>query len=288
MATYGVLTRLGTANAQDPEAAIRPYLRGSGSRGGPNAALVFTGMWVGKRDNGGLAADATGQLKHLNQVVKAASTVDPGMLAALHRRRRAAAEALAERSGLVVREIVIRPLWRVVVGHGGESNYETGLTFSRTYGVPAWPGSGLKGLAAAQAAAPDDTDTADEATMIRLFGSPRPHEPDQDAHQGGVVVLDALPAERPTLVVDVLTPHQTQYYAQVNTKGPVTTPPAEYHSPVPVRFLAVAATPFRTLLIGKPGHVREFRSYLQRGLDDRGLGGKTAAGYGYCTVEDAT
>jgi len=285
MATYGVLTRLGTANAQEPEAAMRPYyLHRPGSRGGPNAALVFTGMWVGKRDNGVLAADATGQLKHLNQVVEAANKVDPEMLAALHRRRGAAAEALAERSGLVVREIVIRPLWRVVVGHGGENNYETGLTFSRTYGVPVWPGSGLKGLAAAQAAAPDDTDSADEATMIRLFGSPRPHEP--DAQQGGVVVLDALPAERPTLVVDVLTPHQTEYYAQVNRQEPVTTPPAEYHNPVPVRFLAVAATPFRTLLIGKPGDVREFRSYLERGLDDRGIGGKTAAGYGYCTVRD--
>ncbi|MGP4017474.1 type III-B CRISPR module RAMP protein Cmr6 [Saccharopolyspora sp. 5N708] len=291
-----IYTRLpSSAKAESPAAVVDPYLRARNLRGGPNTALVFTGMWVGKRDSDGtLTPDPDGQVTHLKKVVETSGQVDARMLTALHRRRIEAARALAERSGRVAQEVVIHPLWRVVVGHGGDDNYETGLTFSRTYGVPLWPASGLKGLAAAQAG--DRAEPADTETLVRLFGSPRAMSPDHDhdqvsereAEQGGVIVLDALPETPPKLVIDVLTPHQVQYYKEVNDpqKDVVETPPAEYHSPVPVRFLAVGATPFRTVLIGDEADVDEFRAYLKSGLDDRGLGGKTAAGYGYCELEN--
>ncbi|MER7011665.1 type III-B CRISPR module RAMP protein Cmr6 [Saccharopolyspora sp. NPDC000359] len=282
-----VYTRLpASAHARGRADGVDQYLPVKCPRGGPNPALVFTGMWVGNRSNGGtLTPDPDGQLKHLKQVVATSAELDDAMLPAVHQRRLAAARALAERSGRVAQEVVIKPMWRVVVGHGGDDNYEIGLTFSRTYGVPIWPASGLKGLAAAQAADPDDP--ADTETMVRLFGSPRPVDPDQDAEQGGVVVLDALPMTKPDLVVDVLTPHQVQYYKEVNDPHKeVETQPAEYHSPVPVRFLAVGTTSFSTVLIGNTTDVTDFRKYLEEGLDDRGLGGKTAAGYGYCEVKN--
>lgn len=287
MTAYGVLTRLTNAHPGDPLAAVRAYLPTGKHRGGPNAALVFTGLWLGTTTDTALADDAAAQKAHLDLVTHTAAAVDRAMLTHLHRRRANAATALADRSGLVARQITIRPMWRVVVGHGGENNYESGLTFSRTYGVPLWPGSALKGLAAAQAVDPDDEDRAEDTVLAEVFGSPRPDDPDLDARKGGVTVLDALPIEPPRLVVDVLTPHVTGYYQQINDKEPVTVAPAEYHNPVPVRFLAAANTPFRTLLIGEPAHVDRFHGYLARGLDERGVGGKTAAGYGYGTVEES-
>jgi CRISPR-associated protein Cmr6 len=251
-----------------------------------NAHLMFTRVWYGKSAaGGGLADDNEQQLAQLQRVVEAAQSTCPDLLTSIHARRRAAAEGLAARRNLTVRHLSITPLWRVVVGHGENSVHESSLTFSPTYGVPVWPGSSLKGVAAAQARA----EGAPIGDMVRLFGSPRPDAKDLDPERGGVVVLDAIPATAPKLVVDVLTSHVQPYYNEVNAKGTtVSTPPAEYHNPVPVRFLAVAATTFQTTLIGSQTDVRDFKSFLERAVDDLGLGGKTAAGYGYCEIEEVT
>ncbi|WP_093422650.1 type III-B CRISPR module RAMP protein Cmr6 [Saccharopolyspora flava] len=254
-----------------------------GSRGGSNGALVYTGKWVGGRSTDGrLTPDSSAQKRHFKEVIEAVEHVDGAMLRGLHIRRRAAADQIAKRSGMRVLPIRIAPKWRVVVGHGADDNYETGLTFSRTYGVPIWPGSALKGLAAAQAR---ESSVPDE-TMRRLFGSPRPNMPDAEASRGRVVVLDALPAQPPELALDVLTPHQPDYYAQVNQAiKPVDKQPAEYNNPVPVRFLAVHGTPFKSVLIGEDSDVHAFAALLKEGLDDLGIGGKTSAGYGYCGLD---
>jgi CRISPR type III-B/RAMP module RAMP protein Cmr6 len=252
-----------------------------------NAELLRTRLWHATVEDDRLVKDREQEENHLRQVAAAARHIPPGLLEALHARRWATARALADRrAGHVMRSLLITPWWRVVVGHGEDSPHESGLSFSATYGLPMWPASGLKGAAAAQARASGVNDE----DLGRLFGTPRPTSTGQvEAHRGMVTVLDAFPVRAPDLVVDVLTPHVKPYYDQANTDPErITQPPAEYHNPVPVRFLAVADTPFRTVVIGPADETRRFVDLLTAAADDIGLGGKTAAGYGYCTVIEET
>ncbi|MFC0438059.1 type III-B CRISPR module RAMP protein Cmr6 [Kutzneria buriramensis] len=216
-------------------------------------------------------------LTHLRTVARLCGGVDPTALNALHARRRAA--ALAVRPGQSVRAVAITPCWRMVVGHGENTATETSLTLSPTHGLPILPGSALKGLAAAQARV-----TAPQR-IGRLFGAPRPGTGTDEPAMGAVVFLDAFPLTPPTVVVDTLAPHVPPYYNSGNSTGVPDRPPAEYHNPVPVRFLAVAATPFEALLIGPDAEVTQAADLLATALDELGIGGKTAAGYGYCTAE---
>lgn len=241
-----------------------------------NADLLLTRLWVGS-DNQQTKTELANE--HLATVAAACGAVDPRLLDALHQRRRRALEQIAGRHSpqWECRELRLQPMWRVVVGHGEDSVHETSLTMSPTYGVPVFPGSALKGLAAAYAR---QLEVPAEA-MVRLFGSPRPGAPTEKARQGSVVVLDALPAQPPHVVVDVLTPHVKPYYDTAHDNGQPTQPPAEYHNPVPVRFLAVEQTPFRALLAGPREDLTQFADLLDHAVGELGLGGKTAAGYGY-------
>jgi CRISPR type III-B/RAMP module RAMP protein Cmr6 len=179
-------------------------------------------------------------------------------------------------------------MWRLVVGHGEDSVHETSLTLSPTYGVPVLPGTALKGLAAA--AARDEAGDAGWSEREKtVFGSPRPGQ-NSEAHQGSVLLWDALPVSPPALVLDVLTPHVKDYYDEGNsggkTKEAPSTPPAEYHNPVPIRFLAVEKTCFRAWILGPRDDVARSIELLAAGLDEFGIGGKTAAGYGYCSLTE--
>ncbi|MFI5592855.1 type III-B CRISPR module RAMP protein Cmr6 [Amycolatopsis sp. NPDC051758] len=247
----------------------------------PNGYLLWSRLWCGLSDNGTVSDDTARQLKHLEAVAAAAHAMPPKLLESIAARRRAAAAALVARDPeLVSVEVALVPEWRVVVGHGDNTVHETGLTWSPTYGVPMWPGSGLKGAAAAQVPRrwPDRPGLVEQ-----LFGGPRPGKAG-NAGQGAVTVLDALPAAPPHVVVDVLTPHGGGYYREVNSGAKVVTPPAEYHNPVPVHFLAVERTPFHTVLIGRTTAVQATVALLRDAAEDWGIGAKTAAGYGYCTV----
>ncbi|GDY29088.1 type III-B CRISPR module RAMP protein Cmr6 [Gandjariella thermophila] len=249
-----------------------------------NAHLLLRGVWLGVRDGSTLARDPDLRAKHLRAVAAAANAVPATAIAAVHRRRLAAARGLLRRRGrgYAARALLIRPQWRVVVGHGEDSVQDTSLTLSPSYGVPMWPASGLKGLAAAHARSVLDADR-----VRRLFGAPRPGEPDVDG-RGAVTILDALPDAdpRPRVVVDVLTPHVKPYYDEANDDHrTLVTPPAEYHNPVPVQFLAVEGGAFRTLLLGPPSDVDDVVELLRDAADQLGIGGKTSAGYGYCHVK---
>ena len=99
--------------------------------------------------------------------------------------------------------------------------------------------------------------------------------------------LDALPAAGPAPVaIDVLTPHVKPYYdstAAGSRKPPA--PPGEYHSPVPVYFLTVTG-PYAVDLVGRdPDHLEFAAGWLIDAGAELGVGAKTAAGYGYLTLE---
>lgn len=176
-----------------------------------------------------------------------------------------------------------KPEWRLVVGLGDKANaHEIGLALHGTYGWPVIPGSALKGLAAAWATASG----AQQADLLRVLGGPRPDVKDATAAMGSVTFLDALPDGRAVNVAaDVLTPHVKPYYKDVAEGAAHPKPPAEYHNPVPVTFLAVSGT-YAVDLYGRSEADLDLAAcWLKKAGDQLGVGAKTAAGYGYLTVD---
>ena len=57
----------------------------------------------------------------------------------------------------------------------------------------------------------------------------------KDHAVGSIIFLDAFPIKPVQLKVDIITPHYGPYYLDDEGK----TPPADWHSPIPVPFLAV-------------------------------------------------
>ena len=134
-------------------------------------------------------------------------------------------------------------------------------------------------------------------------------------HQGKICFFDALPLSKPEIEVDIMNPHYGEYYNQKNPK-----PPVDYLSPNPIPFLTVGkGSKFHFLIgikekdnapigefskflkdsSGSPIMVREegsddlepasgetpllyiVQAWLRKGLEEHGIGAKTAVGYGY-------
>jgi CRISPR type III-B/RAMP module RAMP protein Cmr6 len=239
--------------------------------------------------------------------------------------RRAMAVAQLRRQGMHALRLHALPEWRLVVGLGNKTNaYEIGLSLHGSYGWPVIPGSSLKGLAAAWAVAsradpahvcrvlgwprsdvsaptlsPESAVSpapemapAQEAAADPDFGQPGGGQAGAGKKRlggrGSVCFLDAIPAGSPAQVdVDVLTPHVKDYYENTAVRGsrePV--PPAEYHNPVPVHFLTVAGA-FAVDLYGPSrDDVKQAAQWLTAAGDRLGVGGKTAAGYGYLAITE--
>ena len=167
--------------------------------------------------------------------------------------------------------------WRLVVGLGGASVYETSITLHHLYGFPYIPASGVKGMVNAYV----HTQITDyeEKDKNDIFGS--------EKEAGKIIFYDALPTEAPTIKPDVMNPHYTPYYQPKNT----TEYPADYHKPVPVNFLTVTDTTFRfTIGVCKGKRIEEEErkdllkkayQWLKGALEEQGIGAKTTVGYGY-------
>lgn len=167
--------------------------------------------------------------------------------------------------------------WRLIVGLGGASVYETSITLHHLYGFPYIPASGIKGMVNAYV----HTQVADYETkkqdVERIFGT-------QD-QIGSIIFYDGLPKTPPEIKPDVMNPHYTPYYKPGNS----TEPPADYHKPVPVNFLTVKNTTFgftigvrKNIAESERKHLLEkTEQWLKEALEEQGIGAKTAVGYGY-------
>lgn len=202
-----------------------------------------------------------------------------------------------------------KPDWRLIVGLGNESVYETSMTLHHIYGIPYIPGSAVKGVVRnhiiTECFNKNDKEEFDlkeaekralaNKAFISLFG-------DQE-HQGNIIFFDAFPSptnEKPlTIKPDIINCHYDKYY-----EGKA--PPADYHNPNPVFFLTVEGTPFN-FFIGIKESKNTFNNitedeintiipenynkdkiplclaeeWLKKALKDHGIGAKTAVGYGY-------
>lgn len=169
------------------------------------------------------------------------------------------------------------PEWRVVIGLGTHKLLEGGMTLHRVYGIPIIPATTLKGVARLYAEAVAEAPA--EMTQL-LFGEAEP-----ETRQGDLIFLDGVPAEPPEIERDVMNPHWAMYYG-----GAENVPPADYMSPRPIFFLTVGKRSLFRFGVasakGDPTAVEQGAEWLKRGLQDLGVGAKTAAGYGYWVIED--
>lgn len=179
-------------------------------------------------------------------------------------------------AGWEVREHTARPAWRFVSGLGMASPLEVNLVVHRIGGFPYIPGSSIKGAVRAYAegevgqppARPDAEAGGLDPRIVEVFGA---HD-----RQGQVVFFDAIPANAPRLELDVINVHYPEYYSDKK-------PPADWQSPVPVLFLAVGrSTSFTFAVASRSATLADqAMDWLRRAVETSGLGGKTAAGYGY-------
>lgn len=170
-----------------------------------------------------------------------------------------------------------------VTGTGMEHPLENGMAFLNPYGLPYLPGSGIKGVLR-QAATELDwrPDRIDE-----LFG-PQTQDDEENARRsrGALTFWDAI-ARCDHLDVDIMTPHQGDYY-----QGKA--PPTDCRAPLPIPFLVVPPrTPMAFhVTCQPPGSAGSDTTWKPRltelfhyAFDWLGFGAKTAIGYGQMRVD---
>lgn len=180
---------------------------------------------------------------------------------ALLERRRAAIGT----SGRPYSRLRVRPQWRLIVGSGERANpHEIGIALHGTTGWPIIPGSSLKGLAAAWAR----DEGVDPDRYQHIFGHPIDRASNEDQPEGRVVFYDALPCSTMSIRVDVVNPHHRN----------------EWTNPIPSHFLVIAGGSLELFVAADAQEdCDEALGWLKKGMDDLGVGAKTAAGYGYLT-----
>jgi CRISPR-associated protein Cmr6 len=240
------------------------------SKNWPNAGLIFDRFAPDTQQRSYSSKGATPKKEGLERVVSARR--DPELrIAALQRWR-----VMVQAAGAT--PFTLRTEWRFVSGVGRNTPFEVGFRFDR-YGFAAFPGSGVKGIARAYAYVVGEENSP---AFLEIFGSaPTGKDDEQAGRAGRAIFFDAMPADDPKLVLDVINPHYPDYYAEK-------APPTNWQSPVPIYFLTVAAGVAFEFAIGWRGERDETlqakaREWLAGGLTELGAGAKTNAGYGYFT-----
>lgn len=131
-------------------------------------------------------------------------------------------------------------------GLGNEHPLENGFAFLNPYGLPYLPGSGIKGVlrqAARELASGDWDDPKgwDEAAITNLFGRESGNG-DTNHLRGALVFWDVIPQLKgDSLMVEIMTPHQSHYYQWKKDQGGklIEVAPHESGQPTPISFLTV-------------------------------------------------
>lgn len=194
--------------------------------------------------------------------------------------------------------------WRLVLGLGHHSVYETSMTLHHIYGIPYLPASSIKGIARSwtiqarfftqlSEEKQNDLEAGKEAEKLALqdkgfcdvFGC-GDESVYKEARQGKVIFFDAFPMSEPRIEVDIMNPHYPDYYKEGSKIAPT-----DDQSPIPIYFLTVSRQAvdkqplgFRIMTgIQDTQHVsllETTQNWLQQALTQRGIGAKTAVGYG--------
>ncbi len=199
---------------------------------------------------------------------------------------------------------------RLMINLAGGVIENAGMSLDRSFGLPFVPGSAIKGITRAQAlwdirSAPETEKRRLLLLALLIFGYGKHDltgdfaqavskttalslgkEIDAEEFKGCICFLPAYPTTTPTLVVDMVNPHYPDYYGG-------RAPSAEdTEKPIPNYFPAVEAGStfgFAVLLNRVPAVtsvsaddlLQQARLWLERAITRKGVGAKTAAGYGW-------
>ncbi len=168
---------------------------------------------------------------------------------------------------------------RLIVGLGGKTVLETGITLHHTYGTPIIPGSALKGLASHYCHRV--WGAKGEQYHKIIFGT--------TDDSGYIVFHDAwikpefLDGSNNGLVLDIMTPHHGDYYGAAEDDD--SKAPTDFDDPNPIAFLSVTGSFRIAVSCEAPGQEGKDWAKVALGLLTEalrwwGAGGKTNAGYG--------
>ncbi|MEI7769219.1 MAG: type III-B CRISPR module RAMP protein Cmr6 [Chloroflexales bacterium] len=271
-----------------PEQSLRDDL----ARLHPTPAGANAGLWLDRFLPAQLSSEEKlkdEQHPYTRHIKAAAEIGEPVAYGRFFARWRMALEDLPQYERVKMGEASARG--RVVVGLGAEGVLENAITLHRAYGVPYIPGSALKGLTAAYAHRRllDGTWHKEvrnkEGQVVTALGEAHKLVFGDTTSAGYVTFFDALyvpgsaTATRP-LLPDVLTVHHPKYYQG----GDEAVAPADWDSPTPISFISATGR-FLVALAGPTQWVDTAYDILSLALDELGVGGKTAAGYGRLTLD---
>lgn len=174
---------------------------------------------------------------------------------------------------------------RFVTGTGNAHPLENGFSWHHSLGMPYLPGSAIKGLVRAVIeTALDDSEEERKRVLKLWFGTEAKGDVAEQA--GALIFLDALPVAPCDLKAEVLTPHMGKWYEK-GGKEPLKPEvmPGDWHSPVPVLWLAASNLQLQFSILPRAGmqdavNLSEVWAALEYGLSRMGAGAKTAIGYG--------
>lgn len=191
----------------------------------------------------------------------------------------------------------------LIIGMGNAHPLENGLAWHKTLGVPYISGAAVKGAVRAYIENHLEADEKEKkALLFQLFGSnykfptfvdekgENKFHPDYESQAGEVIFFDALPIDSVQLGVEIMTPHVGKWYEQggkikaVNKESEAI--PADWHDPVPVKYLAVDDAVFLFSFALRPTAktsevpLLSIKAILEAALAQAGLGAKTSSGYG--------
>ena len=231
--------------------------------------------------------DKNGKSAALRQCTKLGSAAE--FLRAVRQRQELLAQALPETSRFVIEAYSTAPF---ATGLGLEHPVENGFAFLSPYGLPYLAGSGVKGVLRRAAQELQTMGEADITQLVikTLFG----HEEDRDARRGALTCWDVFPSpakDKELLVVEIMTPHFTDYFQKKGT-------PHDAGKPNPIPFLAVSAgSEFRFIVTCEPALLNDsvpldnwqhvLTRILTHAFDWLGFGAKTSVGYGAMTEDPA-
>jgi len=115
--------------------------------------------------------------------------------------------------GLITADFEMIVDWRMAVGIGSPTVYETSMTFHHIYGIPYIPGTAVKGITRNKMIADlfgniegnEQEGALSVYEFCLIFGSPAKSA--LGARKGIVMFFDAYPVTEPILRLDVMTPH---------------------------------------------------------------------------------
>ncbi len=218
-------------------------------------------------------------------------------------------------SGYNIECLEFIPDWRMIIGLGNESVYETSMTLHHIYGIPYIPGSALKGVtrnycitnnfsldpSEREGKTPEEIGKLQEEKALQdkdfctIFGCPKDSF-FKEERKGAVIFFDAFPMNltNDSIKIDIMNPHYPDYY------GGKKKWPTDDQNPIPIFFLTLENVTFNIYIGVKmkddkeielrdnEGEILEVtKECVEKSLSEHGIGAKTAVGYGMSKAESS-